>query len=48
MTNKVMHNSKTEKATAFSTTPKNANATFTLIGLQAVEYTLLYWMKKKE
>ena len=42
-----MLNSKTEKATAFSTTPKNANAMFMLIGLQAAEFTLLYWMKKK-
>jgi len=47
MTIKAMHNSKTEKATAFFTTPRNANVMFTLIGLQAVEFTLLYWMKKK-
>ena len=30
-----MLNSRTEKATAFSTTSKNVNAAFTLTGLQA-------------
>jgi hypothetical protein len=44
---KDMHNSKTEMVTAFFTTPRNAAVMFTLIGLRVVEFTRLYWMKKK-